>query len=315
MKTYKGFNDDMTCLEFQYEQGGEYEMDGKIELCERGFHSCKMPLNVLRYYAPGENSRYFEVEPDGKIVEDSIDSKIASSKIKIGTEIGLPGLVSAQIEWVKTRTTSEHEDSKQSTVGGYGVSNVGDGGITAAGYQGMSSAGHWGISSVGDCGVSSVGNGGISSAGNGSVSSGLWHSISSVGDWGVSSTGECGISSAGAHGVSSAGDDGVSSVGNGGMSSVGDCGVSSAGSRGMSSAGKYGVAASRGSASVGKKGIACALGQNAKVRGDIGALLVIGIETVYDSDPVDWQAFIVDGKKVKANTWYTLKGGELVETE
>ena len=30
MKAYKGFNRDMTCLGFQFEEGKEYEQDGEV---------------------------------------------------------------------------------------------------------------------------------------------------------------------------------------------------------------------------------------------------------------------------------------------
>lgn len=95
MKTYKGMKSDMTCRGFQYEPGGKYEIDDGVELCKRGFHGCKMPLDVLPYYPPGQNFRYFEVEQDGEISVSKDNSKVVSSKIKIGTEIGLSGLIEA----------------------------------------------------------------------------------------------------------------------------------------------------------------------------------------------------------------------------
>ena len=99
IKSYKGFNKDLKCRGFQYEIGGEYETDS-AKACEKGFHACEVPLDVLRYYAPA-TSRYCEVEQSGQLSKDGKDSKVASSKIKIGAEIGIPGLVKAQIEWVK----------------------------------------------------------------------------------------------------------------------------------------------------------------------------------------------------------------------
>lgn len=46
IKSYKGFDKDMQCRDFQYEVGKEYNMDGEIEYCNRGFHACKSPLEV-----------------------------------------------------------------------------------------------------------------------------------------------------------------------------------------------------------------------------------------------------------------------------
>ena len=55
MKTYKGFNKDMTCRDFQYEEGKEYEATGEIKCCNNGFHACEDPLDCFNYYAPGQS--------------------------------------------------------------------------------------------------------------------------------------------------------------------------------------------------------------------------------------------------------------------
>lgn len=101
MKSYKGFDKDLKCRGFQYEIGKEYSGQ-KPKACEVGFHACEMPLDVLGYYPPS-SSRYCVVEQSGDIDRDGGDSKIASEKIKINAEIGIPGLVKAQIEWVKSK--------------------------------------------------------------------------------------------------------------------------------------------------------------------------------------------------------------------
>lgn len=44
--SYKGFDKNMQCRGFQYEVGKEYEMDGEIKCCNRGFHACKSPMEV-----------------------------------------------------------------------------------------------------------------------------------------------------------------------------------------------------------------------------------------------------------------------------
>ena len=79
-------------------------------------------------------------------------------------------------------------------------------------------------------------------------------------------------------------------------------------------AGNYGAAVTRskGSASVGKGGVAIGMGKDSKVRGDIGALLVL---TVWDDDGniTGYKTRLVDGEKIKANTFYILKGVRFVE--
>ena len=97
---YKGFDKDMKCRGFQYAEGETYHED-KAELCNSGFHACTMPLDVIGYYPPGNGSIYRMVELDEVCDEKSNDSKICAKTIKIGAEIGIPGLVKAQIEWVK----------------------------------------------------------------------------------------------------------------------------------------------------------------------------------------------------------------------
>ena len=145
IKSYKGMDKDMKCREFQFEVGKEYEAEGEISACRNGFHACEMPLDVFKYYEPAK-SRYFEVEQDGDLSRDLDDSKVASRTIKIGAEIGIPGLIKAQIEYVKAHTTTEHTDSKQATAGSYGAATAGSYG--AATSRGSVSVGENGCALV-----------------------------------------------------------------------------------------------------------------------------------------------------------------------
>ena len=86
-----------------------------------------------------------------------------------------------------------------------------------------------------------------------------------------------------------------------------------AGYRGAATAGNYGAATSRGRSAVGENGIACARGNHVRVKGGMGAVLVIAEENESDYDIAHWKAFVIDGKQYKADTWYTFKDGELVE--
>ena len=137
---YKGFDKDLKCYGgFQYELDKEYEMDGPIKACSRGFHACERPLDVFNHYLP--SSRFCRVEQSGETSRDAADTKIASSKIKIGAEIGIPGLVKAQIEYVKAHTTNEHTDPEQATAGYRGAATAGDSGAATAGYRGFALSG------------------------------------------------------------------------------------------------------------------------------------------------------------------------------
>lgn len=51
------------------------------------------------------------------------------------------------------------------------------------------------------------------------------------------------------------------------------------------------------------------------VKGGLGAVLVIAVENNDNYDIKEWKAVVVDGEKVKADTWYKLVDGELKEVE
>ena len=227
LTTYKGTDKDMKCHGgFQYELGKMYTDDGAIRCGGRGFHSCKAPLDVFRYFAPNK-SRYFACLVGGTVDEDTADSKIASSELELKAEIGIPGLVKAHIEYVKAHTTTEHTDHKQATAGDYGAATAGDRGAATAG----------------------------------------------------------------------------------------DCGAATARACGAATAGDRGAATSRGSVTVGVNGTGLVRGNGVKIRGGLGAILVIAEEEENSYDLAHWKAVVVDGKTVKADTWYKLMNGELVEAE
>jgi len=48
-------------------------------------------------------------------------------------------------------------------------------------------------------------------------------------------------------------------------------------------------------------------------KGGIGAILVIAVENERDCSVKEWKAAVVDGTKLKADTWYKLENGEFVE--
>ena len=144
IKSYKGFNKDMTCRDFQYEEGKKYETE-KAECCKTGFHACEYPLDCFLHYAPNR-SVYHEVEQDGDIDRKDDGTKVASTKIKIGAKISIAGIVKAAIEYTMSRTKKEaskdDDYGASSATGSYGASS-------ATGYYGASSA-------TGSCGASSA---------------------------------------------------------------------------------------------------------------------------------------------------------------
>ena len=87
---YKAFYTDMTCRNFQYEEGKTFVIEGLIKLCNCGFHACTNPLDVFNYYNGkiGEDIVIHEVYLSGDIDEDNDDdSKVCASKIEIGRRL------------------------------------------------------------------------------------------------------------------------------------------------------------------------------------------------------------------------------------
>jgi hypothetical protein len=240
MKAYKGFDKNLQCRGLQYEIGGTQEVD-KVKLCNQGLHACEAPLDVFRYYAPGEGSRYCEVEMDGVSDERGDDSKRVAKKLTVGAEIGIPGLVKAHVEYVKAHTTMEHTDQKAATAGNSGAATAGNRGAATAGAFGAATAGAFGAATAGDSGAAT----------------------------------------AGAFGAATAGDSGA--------------------------------ATAKGSVSVGKNGCGLVRGNDVKIKGGLGAVLVICEENGDNWDIKEWKAFVVDGTDIRADTWYKLVDGKLVE--
>ena len=259
IKAYKAFDKDLSCRGFKYEVGKEYEETGYIKACKKGFHACPYPLDVFGYYAPA-GSRFCEVEQSGKI-DDSESGKVCSSKIRIGAELDIRGLVKAAVFYVKERCTNEcnAEPGKPATAG--------------------------------NCGAATAGNYGAATAGN------------------------YGAATAGNYGAATAGDRGAATAGDYGAATAGDRGAAMAGNYGAATAGDRGAAMARGKASTGSNGLSVARGKNVQVKGGIGAILVIAEERDDTYDIVDWKAVVVDGEVVKADTWYRLENGELVEVD
>ena len=163
IKSYKGFDKNLKCRDFQYEIGKEYEMDGEIKVCNRGFHACESPFDVFDHYTMID-SRFCEVEQDGNISKEDRGTKICSSKIKIKAELKLADMINLGVEWLKEITSPEKiKTSIKDNSSGYGAQ------IGSSGY---------------DAQIGSSGNGAqIGSSGNGAKigSSGYGAKIGSSG--------------------------------------------------------------------------------------------------------------------------------------
>ena len=233
IKSYKGFNKDMTCKNKQYEVGKDYEED-KAVACECGMHACEYPLDCFKYYPPSK-SVYCEVEQSGDISRHDDDSKIASTKMRIGAQLNIAGIVNAAIKYTKEKVEKTCIESKSATAGNRGAATAGDSGAATAGDYGAATAGNCGAATAGYCGAATAG----------------------------------------------------------------DCGA----------------ATSRGKSSTGENGLSVARGKWVKAKGGLGSILVIAEEEQNSCKISSWKAVVVDGVNIKADTWYTLKDGELIEAE
>lgn len=281
--SYKAFDKNMQCHDFQFEVGKEYEMDGEIECGKRGFHACKNPLELWDYYKMLK-SRFAEVEQSGKIDKDEKSTKVCSSHIKIKAELKLADIINIGIEWLKN-VTSPSKYKKDGVLDDSGH------------YAQIGSCDHCAkIGSSGD--YAQIG------------SSGDYAQIGSCGDY--VKIGSCGLcthigSSGHCAQIGSCGD--YAKIGScsdcAKIGSSGDCAK-------ISSSGDCAQIDSIGGDSV----IMCA-GNNSRVKATVGSWITLA-EWVWNDEkkrnvPICVKTEYVDGERIKTDTWYKLENGAFVE--
>ena len=85
------------------------------------FIFCEFPFDVFGYYEPA-TSRYATVSPKDKVFGDNSDSKKCTTKIKVETEIGLPGIIKAGVEYIKEKV--DWKNAKESNTGNWSAATV-----------------------------------------------------------------------------------------------------------------------------------------------------------------------------------------------
>ena len=86
MIAYKGFDKNLMCKDFQYEDNRDFAFDGIPRKCSQGFHACIMPLHVLHHYKVNSVYRKVEIPVETLDNQDQVysnDSKICGSRIHI----------------------------------------------------------------------------------------------------------------------------------------------------------------------------------------------------------------------------------------
>ena len=275
IKSYKAFDKNMQCREFQYEVGKEYEIGGEIKCCERGFHACKSPMEVWDHYDM-LNSRFAEVEQSGKIDEEENSTKVCSSHIKIKAELKLADIIEVGVEWLKdiTSPSKVKTDIAKNDNGGDSAQIGSSGDYAKIGSSGDSAQ----IGSSGD--YAKIGSSGYSAQ---IGSSGDSAKIGSSGDYAkIGSSGDSAkIGSSGDYAkIGSSGDS--AKIGSTGEDSVIMC-------------------AGKGSKAKAKAGSWITLSEW-KWNDEKNHYVPVCVKTEY-----------VDGENIKADTWYQLKNGEFVE--
>ena len=280
MKAYKGFDKDLKCLEFQYELGQEYR-ESEAALCSKGFHACENPLDTFRYYPPTD-SRYCEVELDDNGQRNSDDSKVCGEKIKIVSEIGLDSVIKAGAQFIFELCKGSAEDHASGWRGNAAASGW-SGNAAASGWRGNAAASGWRGNAAasgesGNAAASGESGNAAASGESGNAAASGWSGNAAASGWRGNAAASGWRGNAAASGVR-----GTATV---------------TGRDGRASA-------------IGGQCIAVAWGNNSLAKGALGNWIVVSEHA--SGGIVDAKLARVDGEIIKADTWYTLRRGKIVE--
>lgn len=134
MRAFKGFNKDLTCRGYQYEEGKEFHTE-RAECCDTGFHACEYPLDCFGYYDPA-HSVFHEVELSGEMDKSNDNTKVCATDIKIGARLSIAGLVKMAIDFTMSKVNKEAGSDERH---GFASATGNCGASSATGYKGASS--------------------------------------------------------------------------------------------------------------------------------------------------------------------------------
>ena len=134
MRAFKGFNKDLTCRGYQYEEGKEFHTE-RAECCDTGFHACEYPLDCFGYYDPA-HSVFHEVELSGEMDRSGDNTKVCATDIKIGARLSIAGLVKMAIDFTMSKVNKEAGSDERH---GFASATGNCGASSATGYKGASS--------------------------------------------------------------------------------------------------------------------------------------------------------------------------------
>ena len=320
IKGYKGFDKDMKCRGFQYEEGKDYTHEGDVKCCKGGFHFCENPFDVFSYYDPA-NSRYCEVEGSGKCDKDD-DTKVSVSNLHVGLEIGLNGLINAgvkfifdKVKWEDCKSTNTGNYSAATNTGNYSAAtNTGD-------YSAATNTGDYSAATNTGNRSAATNTGNRSAATNtgnrsAATNTGYRSAATNTGDYSAATnTGDySAATNTGNRSAATNTGDYSAATNTGYYSAATNTGYSSA----ATNTGDYSAATNTGNHSAsnveGQNSIAIVTGRKSRAAGALGCWLVL-TERDDNMNIINVKAIKVDGKKIKANIFYTLEDGEIKEAE
>ena len=322
MKGYKGFNKDMTCRNKQYAENTVFE-EAEAEICSSGMHFCENPFAVLDYYgfvgANGALNEFAEVEALDECKTDD-NEKYCTKKLKIGAKIGITDLIKAFVDF--TFSKIDFKNASESNTGNWSAAtNTGNwsaatntGGRSAATNTGGRSA------ATNTGGRSAATNTGDQSA---ATNTGNWSAATNTGDQSAATnTGDqSAATNTGYRSAATNTGDQSAATNTGNQSAATNTGDQSAATNtGYRSAatntGNWSVATNTGNwsaAAVGGNGsVAIATGYESKAKANVGSAIVV-CERDDNYNLIGIKAAIIDGKNLKADTYYTLINGEFIE--
>ena len=294
VKGYKAYKKGLICSpngnKKQYAENTIFEEDA-AQICSKGMHFCKRPLDVLKYYPlvdeNGEVSEFTEVEALDECKTDN-DEKFCTKKLKVGAKISFVELVQASVnfEMEKVEKAKPHDKDNERIVSKGDYAQIGSSGDSAK------------IGSSGDS--AKIGSSGyyaqIGSSGNSAQigSSGYYAQIGSSGYYAQ-----------------------IGSSGN--SAQIGSSGYSAQiGSSGDSAKiGSSGYSAQI--ASSGKNSVICCAGINSIAKAQIGSWITLSEWKYSDEEdayiPICVKTEYVDGERIKADTFYKLIDGIFLEVK
>ena len=292
-KGYKAYNPGLICRGHKYEEDTVYRKNGHGICCSGVTHYCVNPFDTLDYYPlvqpDGQFSEFTTVEAIDEPVTDD-GRKFATSTIKIGFKLGFKGFIQACIDFIYEKTIKEMpkpEDVDVSDAAQIGSSGD-DAKIGSSGYAAK-------IGSSGD--DAQIGSSGYAAK---IGSSGDAAKIGSSGD--AAQIGSSGYAAK----IGSSGDD----------AKIGSSGYAAK----IGSSGRYAQIGSSGDDAKitveNVNNVVACVGKRGRIKAPAGTWCTLAEYGGWNGEGypcICVKSFQIDGETYKADTWYTLKGSEIVE--